>query len=231
MPETGGHNIEIAHRLHEGEEPAQSHAKGRAHRVVEMIEAGILALVAVSTAWSGYQAARWDANQSVLYGRSSRLRVEGQTLDLESNQAKLYDASTVVEWLKAESHGDTKLADFFERRMLPEFRPAFAAWKKTDPLHNPKAPVGPAMMPEYRDAKGEEAARRNKEATDLFDQGTRSREIGDAYVRVTVGLATVLFLVAMSQRFRTQRIRVMLVAIAFALLCFPLSHVLTLPRT
>jgi hypothetical protein len=225
MPEAGGHNIEIAHHLNEAEEPAHP------HHVVELIEAIILALVAVTTAWSGYQAARWDAKQSVLYGRSLRLRVEGQTQDVEANQAKQYNASTVVEWLRAESHGETKLADFFERRMLPEFRSAFEAWKKTDPLHNPNAPIGPAMMPEYRDARGEEAAKKNREATDLFEQGTRAREIGDAYVRMTVGLATVLFLTAMSQRFRSHRIRVMLVAIAFALLCFPLWHILTLPRS
>src|SRR5215469_3611519 len=195
MSEAGGQNIEIAHHLNEAEE--HSHAKSRAHHVLELIEAVILALVAVTTAWSGYQAARWAANQSVLYGHSSRLRTEGQALQIESNQAKQYDASTVVEWLKAESQGNTKLADFFERRMLPEFLPAFEAWKKTDPLHNPNAPVGPAMMPEYRDVRGEEAAEKNTEATNVFDQGTHAREIGDAYVRVTVGLATVLFLVAM----------------------------------
>lgn len=229
MPEAGGQNIEIAHHLNEGEEHLHSHAK--IHPVVEMIEALILALVAVTTAWSGYQGARWDANQFVLYGRSSSLRVEGQALDVESNQVKQYNASTVVEWLKAESHGETKLADFFERRLLPEFRPAFEAWKKTDPLHNPNAPAGPTMMPEYHDATGEKAAMKNKEANELFEQGTQAREIGDAYVRATVGLATVLFLVAVSQRFRSQRIRVMLVVIAFMLLCFPLWHVLTLPRT
>jgi hypothetical protein len=231
MPEAGGHNIEIARHLNEEEEPAQSHAKGHAHPVVEVIEAIILALVAVTTAWSGYQGARWDAHQSVLYGRSSRLRIEGETLAVESNQVKQYNGSTVAEWLTAESHGDTKLADFFERRLLPEFQPAFEAWKKTDPLHNPKAPAGPIMMPEYHDAKGDESARKNNEANELFEQGTRAREIGDAYVRVTVGLATVLFLVAMSQRFRSNRIRVMLVAIAFMLLCFPLWHVLTMPRS
>lgn len=230
MPEAGGHNIEIAHHLNEGEGHAHSGSKSRTHRLLEFVEAIILALVAVTTAWSGYQAARWSANQSVLYGQSSRLRVEGETLEIESNQAKQYDAATVVEWIKAEAHGETKLADFFERRLLPEFRPAFDAWKKTDPLHNPSAPAGPTMMSEYRDAKGDESARKNKQATELFEQGTRARELGDSYVRATVGLATVLFLVAMSQRFTSQRIRVMLVALAFALLTFPLWRVLTLPR-
>src|SRR3974390_113234 len=113
MPETGGHNIEIAHHLNEAEKSAHP------HHIVELIEAIILALVAVTTAWSGYQAARWDASQSVLYGRSLRLRIEGQALDVESNQIKQYNSSTVVEWLKAEAHGESKLSEFFERRMLP----------------------------------------------------------------------------------------------------------------
>jgi hypothetical protein len=229
MPEAGGHNIEIAHHLNEAE-PGHPHAGSHAHRIVEVIEAVILALVAITTAWSGYQAARWDAEQSVLYGRSSRLRIEGQTLEVESNQAKAFNASMIVEWLKSETHGETKLAEFFERHILPDFRPAFEAWKKTDPLNNPNAPVSPVAMPEYRDPKAEEAARKNKEATELFEQGTRVREIGDAYVRATVGLATVLFLTAMSQRFRSQRIRMILVAIAFVLLCIPMWHILTLPH-
>jgi heme/copper-type cytochrome/quinol oxidase subunit 4 len=229
MPETGGQNIEIAHHLHE-KEHGKAHASSPFHQSLELIEAIILALVAVTTAWSGYQAARWDAEQALLYGRSLRLRVEGQSLDVQSNQVKQYDAATVVDWLQAEARGDSRLADFFERRLMPEFQPAFQAWKKTDPLHNLNAPSGPMLMPEYRDPRGEEAARKNKEANELFDEGTQARETADQYVRVTVGLATVLFLTAMSQRFKSQRIRVMVVAIAFALLCFPLWRVLTLPR-
>ena len=227
MPEAGGHNIEIAHHL---TEPEKAQVSGHTHRAVEWIEAVILALVAITTAWSGYEAARWSAIQSVLYGRSTRLRVEGQTLEVESNQAKQYGASTVVEWITAEFHGDTKLADFLERRMLPEFVPAFEAWKKTDPVHNPNAPAGPMLMPEYRDVRGEQAAQKAKEASEIFEQGTRAREIADDYVRATVGLATVLFLTSMSQRFKAQRIRTTLVVIAFVLLCFPLWHVITLPR-
>ena len=96
--------------------------------------------------------------------------------------------------------------------------------------HNPNAPAGPILMPEYRDALGEQAAAKNKEATELFDEGTHARETADNYVRVTVGLATILFLVAMSQRFHSQRIRVMLVVMAFALLTLPLWRILTLPR-
>lgn len=231
MPESGGANIEIANHLSETEKHDANRKRSHVHSIVEIIEAILLAAVAITTAWSGYQAARWDSVQSELYGRSSRLRVEGQALEIESNQEKQYDAATVVQWITAESEGKTKLADFFERRFLPDFQPAFQAWKKTDPVHNPQAPIGPVAMPEYRDVKGEEAAKKNQEATDLFEKGTAARERGDDYVRVTVLLATVLLLIAISQRFHSHRIRVVLATIALLMLCIPIWRVITLPRS
>ena len=228
MPETGGANIEVAHHLHEGK--AHERPQAGVHEVLEAVEVTILALVAIATAWSGYQAARWDSVQAMLYGRSYRLRVEGQALDLEANQERIYDSATLVEWLKSEARGETKLAELFERRLLPEFRPAFEAWKKTDPLHNPNAPAGPMLMPGYHSARADEGAQKNQEATELFDQGTRARDNGDDYVRLTVVLASVLFLAAMSQKFHSHWVRVALVVIAFLMLCVPLWRLLTLPR-
>ena len=229
MPEGGGVNIEVARHLSKahGDESAEpSHL----HRTVEIIEALVLALVACATAWSGYQAARWNSEQSVLYGRSGKLRVQSSGLSLRSNQQAQYNAANVNEWLKAEAHGDTNLANLFERRFLSEYRPAFEAWKKTDPLHNPNAPPGPALMAEYHDSGAAESVRLDREATELFEEGTKAREQGDEYVRATVMLATVLLLTAIGQRFRAHKIRVALVALAALLLCFPLWHILTLPR-
>ena len=42
-------------------------------------------------------------------------------------------------------------------------------------------------------------------------------------------LATVLLLIAISQRFKTRGVRVALLVIALLLLCFPVYHILTLP--
>ncbi len=229
MPESGGMNIELAQQLserrgHPGPEPS------RLHEILEIVEAIVLALVACATAWSGYQAARWDSQQSQLYGRSSRLRVEAAEFSVRSNQERQYNAANVNEWLKAEAHGEKNLADLFERRFLPEYRPAFEAWKKTDPLHNPNAPAGPLLMPEYRDSNAAEFTRLDHEATELFEQGTSARETGDHYVRVTVTLATVLLLTAIGQRFRAHKIRLALIVLAALLLCLPLLRILTLPR-
>jgi hypothetical protein len=227
MPE--GANIEIAKRLNEG--AAHRHAElARISQLLETLEAIVLALVAVTTAWSGYQAARWDGQQSQLYGKASKLRIEAQGRAARGDQERMYDASTVAEWLKAEAHGDTKLGELFERRLLPELRPAFEEWKKTDPLHNPNAPAGPMLMPQYHNASGGESIKLNQEASEVFERGTQAREQADQYVRVTVTLATVLLLSAISQRFRNGRIRAGLLALAFLLLLAPLWRVLTLPR-
>jgi len=227
MPESvGGSSIEVAHHLTEH----KGHAESRAHEILEIVEAIVLAIVAVSTAWSGYQAALWTGHQAELYGLASRYRVEAEGAATTANQERLYDASTVVEWLKAEANGQKKLSDLFERRFLPEFRPAFEAWKKTDPLNNPDAPAGPFFMAEYRSAKTEEAAKLNDQAAETFEQGNRARDRSDQYVRVTVMLATVLLLMAISQRFKTHAVRVGLAVLAALLLCLPLYNLLRLPR-
>jgi len=229
MGERGGANIEIAHKLNEAEEHG-SDPKSKWVEVLEIAEAVILAMVAIATAWSGYQAAKWDGRQDELYEQSTKLRVQAQGLATRGGQEQIYDASTIVEWVKAESAGNKKLADLFERRMRPEVRPVFAEWKKLDPINNPDAPPGVLMMKEYRNAHLEESAKLSQEASELFEQGAKSRSTSDDYVRVTVFLATVLLLTAISQRFKTQHVRVGLAALAFLLICIPLYHIVTLPR-
>jgi len=136
----------------------------------------------------------------------------------------------VAEWLNAETRGDKTLAAVLERRFLPEYRPAFEAWKQTDPLHNLLAPAGPQSMPEYRDANADNAARQNKEASAVFDSGTGARHYADDYVRISVLLATVLLLTAISQRFKIHRVRVGLVITSAILVALNLYRIVALPR-
>src|SRR5262245_40802923 len=131
MPESAGYNVELAHHLSE-----HSHPTARRFDILEVAEALVLAAVAIATAWTGYQAALWTGKQSELYGVSSKLRFQSEGAKTAADQERLYNASTAVEWLKAEARGEEKLAQLFEQRFLPEFLPTFQAWKQTDPLHN-----------------------------------------------------------------------------------------------
>lgn len=229
MPETGGVNIEIAHRLNEGSEHSAPH-HSRWLEALEIVEAVILAMVAVTTAWSGYQAALWDGQQDERYEESTKFRVQSQGLLTTGGQERIYDALTFAEWLKENATGNQKVAEIFERRFRPEYHVAFEAWMKTDPMNNPNAPPGPMLMAEYHNASLEESAKLEAEASQLFKQGTKARKTSDMYVRATVLLATVLLLTAISQRFKTHEVRVGLAVVAMLLLCLPLWRIMHLPR-
>ena len=198
--------------------------------VIEIIEALILALVAVATAWSGYQAAQWAGKRAELYANANRLRVTAEGLATLAGQERIYDSDTFGSWLAARLDGKAEAAEFFERRFRDEYRPAFAAWIKTDPFSNAQAPPGPIFMPEYHNAKHEQFLGLTKQAGDVTDEGTKAGETGDQYVRITVLLATVLLITAIGQRFRFKSVRVVFMILAWLLLCLPFWQLLTLPR-
>jgi hypothetical protein len=85
-------------------------------------------------------------------------------------------------------------------------------------------------MPEYRSSRAEAAAKLSGQAAEKFDEGTEAIRRSDQYVRATVTLATVLLLIAISQRFKTRAVRVGLLGLALLVLCAPLYHILVLPR-
>jgi hypothetical protein len=225
MPE--GFNIEIAHKLAEYEAGATTSVR---FDLLEIAEAVVLALIAVATAWSGYHAAKWDGHQALLYGHASRLRVEAGVAAAEGGHQRLLDVIQSNEWIRARDAKNQPLADAYRDRLSAEYRVAFDAWLKTEPLTNPDAPSGPTAMPEYRNALLERAAELNSEASAAFTEGTKARAIAENYVRSTVLLATVLFLVAVAQRFKIRNVRRGLLLVASTLMIYALVDVAMYPR-
>jgi hypothetical protein len=229
MPEAGEATIEIAHKLCETNEKKKPQSS-QTEFVVEILEAFILALVAVSTAYSGYQAAQWDGHQAELYAEVNTLNIKANTLITTDSQEAIYNINTLNAWLNAKMQGREDVAEFYERRFLPEFKPAFDAWIKLDPINNASAPPGPRYMPQYHSSKMEEANELTAEAAAKFEEGTEARATADDYIRNTVFLATVLVLMAISQRFEIKSIRTGLIILSFGLLSFGLLSLIMLPR-
>jgi hypothetical protein len=223
-------NVEFAHRINEIHEHGRDHGRSGWARWVSITEAVVLSIVAVATAWSGYQAARWDAASTIQYSKATDATVRSQVNATLAGQDRLYDIVTFNGWVAAKTAGDNKLAKVYERRLRPEYAKAFVAWQKLDPFNNPSAPAGPIFMPEYTNVHAEESARLAKAARSYFDEGVRQREIGNNYVKVTVFLATVLLLTALSQRFEMLGARVAVLAVAFLLLVISGYWLLKLPR-
>lgn len=87
-------NVEVAHKLSEHEA-----AKDKRHweEVLEVVE--VLLLAAIATAWSGYQAAKGDGHQSVLYGEASTHRFEADAAATLGEQRLAADAAIFNTWL------------------------------------------------------------------------------------------------------------------------------------
>jgi len=220
-------NIEVAHKLSEQEQAARN--KRRWEEVIEILEVLLLAAAAIATAWSGYQAAKGDGQQSVLYSDASVDRVRANTAATLGQQRLAADGAMFSAWLEARAANDAELQAMLVRRFSPEYRTAFAAWLDTKPFTNPDAPPGPGYMPAYHNPQMEQAEQLNEQAATLEEAGTEARHTAEEYVRATVLFALVLFLVAVGQRFRLRGVRIATIAMALGLLGYGLYNLATLP--
>jgi hypothetical protein len=84
-------------------------------------------------------------------------------------------------------------------------------------------------MPEYERPGQEEAQRLDAEADEHFAEGAETGEVADRYVRITVFLATVLFLVGISGHFRVPAARYGLVGLSVGILVFALVLLVASP--
>jgi hypothetical protein len=104
------------------------------------------------------------------HAEPSRRRIESNETKLTANETLLYDTSTFTAWLQAHTAGEAQLAGILSARFTPEYKVAFDAWLKLDPLNTPGAPPGPRYMPEYKDPLAEKAKGLGNEATAAFEE-------------------------------------------------------------
>ena len=78
--------------------------------------------------------------------------------------------------------GQEDIVEFYERRFLPEFKIAFDAWIKLDPINNSSAPPGPRYMPQYHSSKMEEANSLIEEAAVKVEEGTKAIATAHDYI-------------------------------------------------
>lgn len=240
MPE-GLDPVEAGRKLHEhthgeGQEDNQRTADGevdkrreRHSRVLQSGEALLLALVTITAAWAGYAAAKWGTTSRVEIARSSTLRNLATRADLEAQATRNFDSSTFNSWFTAYILNKPKMEELAQRRMRPGYEVAFEAWLATDPLNNPHAPLGPSYMPEYKIPQQAQATALDRAATAKFDEGNHAGEISDNYIRITVFLAAVLFLVGIGSTFKLHQIRYALITFGTALLILAVVLILQQP--
>jgi hypothetical protein len=206
-----------------------SHDLRHRHELISIAEAVLLSVVTITAAWSGYAAAKWATESSLDLAHAAAARSEANRAFQQSLILRAQDASSFNAWFVAYLAGRKNEERVAERRFRTQYQIAFRAWLATKPFVNPDAPKGPQYMPQYQPTGYAESYALDAQADALTAGGEKAASSSDDYVRVTVILASVLFLVGLSGHFSLHVVRMILVGVAAALLLGAAASILQLP--
>jgi hypothetical protein len=221
---------EIAeHRARAAERGPTAERKGH-DRLITIVEATLLAVVAVLAAWSGFAAAKWGTESSLELAQASAARTQANRAAYQAADLRNFDSLTFNAWFTAYVAGNKNAMRVAEYRFRPEFMVAFQAWLRTHPFTNPNAPKGPTYMPQYRQPELALSRRLDASADRHYALGEEAGSNSDGYVRTTVYLATVLFLVGISGHFRFRVARLGLIGVGGVILVFASVLLIIAPK-
>ncbi len=203
---------------------------GKREWLLPVFEAVLLAIVAVLAAWSGFASAKWGTESSLNLAKASAARTEANRVSLNGLETLNFDSTTFNAWFTAYLVGNQAGMTVAERRFRAPFDVAFKAWLATEPFTNPNAPKGPTYMPQYVTPGKAQSAALDAKADHLYLLGAQAGSNSDNYVRTTVYLATVLFLVGISGHFRVRGARVGLVVVGGCILAFAVVLLVIAPK-
>jgi hypothetical protein len=228
--EISRHKTHSAEQSTEGGSSSDVEEGKRDHdRTVSVIEAVMLAIVALLAAYTGFASAKWNTESSVRLAQASADRAQANRAALNAQNLKNFDSTTFNTWFTAYIAGDTNSEAVAVRRFRPAFKVAFDAWLADDPFTNAKAPPGPTYMPEYKQPELVASAVLDKTATRDYALGVQAGSNADNYIRDTIYLATILFLIGISGHFRFIRIRVALVVLSGIMLIVAIFEIAVSP--
>jgi hypothetical protein len=196
---------------------------------IEIISAVLISLATVVSAWCAYQSTRWAGEMLTSFNLADAARADSVRMTNRALQLTTIDVKLFTEYVDAYSNGNQVLADFLFTRFRPEMKLATEAWIETQPLINPEAPDTPFVMVEYQLAAQAESDLLQIEAEDYFEDALKANERSDEYILLTVISTSVLFFGGVSTKFKTNNIKVALVAFASLIFVIMLIFVATFP--
>lgn len=229
MPE-GLSPVEAGRGLAEHAEHVEAEREERRNKSISVFEAALLALVAVLAAYSGWAAAKWSTESSLLLATASADRAQANAANLDALNSLNFDVTAFDTWFTAYVGKDPTAMAIAVKRFTPNFHRAFDAWLATNPETNPKAPPGPTYMPQYRQPAQAQAAALNAQATAEYTKGEKAGSTSDDYIRTTVYLATVLLLAGLGGHFGYRMIRYGLATVGIVILGVAIGVLANSPR-
>lgn len=196
---------------------------------LELAATVLLAVAAVATAWSSYQATRWNGEQAKAASQTNAIRIDAARAQGEGQAETQVDIALFIQWVDANATEEEDLADFYASRFRDEFQPAFDAWLATDPLEDPDAPASPFAMSEYQVEAQQQAAEYDRQAEVSAAIVRRNIVRASNYVLGVVLFAVALFFAGISTKLVSERLRTVLLVVGWVVLLGTLAWIATFP--
>jgi hypothetical protein len=203
--------------------------RSTADKWIDTMAAVLLALAAVATAWSSYQASRWTGEQAKAFATATASRVESTRSSNLANAQTQIDVAVFIQWVDARLQGEDHVAAFYEQRFRAEFQPAFRAWLRTDPFADPSAPPSPFAMDEYQLAATQEANELSASAEASAELARTYIQRATKYVLGVVLFATSLFFAGISTKLSSTRLRGVILGVGSGVFVLAASWIATFP--
>lgn len=200
---------------------------------IEIAQTFLISAIVLITAWSGYQSSVWGGVQSFKIAESYAAGRMGSQKALIADNKMLLDGILVVNFAHAVIENKKDVVEFYLAHVRPQLRDVLNAWLAAKPLENTDAPADPLSMAEYREKVVPdyyaEVARLGEEAERKFNEAQEAKQTSSEYVFTTVLLSSVLFLGGIVSKLEKRRVRIALLAVAYAIALATLCLLLTLP--
>lgn len=197
-------------------------------RIVDITSLAVISAAAVLTAVCSYQSGRWSGAQARHYDLANANRAAAAMSTNHTIADTAIDVNMFLQWSIAEEQGDKARESFLFQRFRPEMQRAVAAWLKTDPMHNARAPKSPFGMPQYSSKESNAAGQDERSAHENFDEAQLANRHADDFLLLTVIFASASFLAGMSTKMVFPR-HLVVVAVSLVALVYGLARLVGLP--
>jgi hypothetical protein len=205
-----------------------SQRSARTSRIVEVMAVLVLGAATVGSAWCGYQATRWNGDETALGRDASDRRVEAAREFGLATQRVAYDSATAAQYAAALASDNERLQTFVRDSLVrPDFRPLLDDWEQiaaaggTPPNLLEDADYLQDQLVSYDQLSAQ------AEALDL--EATDAGAIADDYVLTTLLFAAALFFAGLTTSFRFRLARLLLLSGSIVLVAAAGARLADLP--
>jgi hypothetical protein len=188
----------------------------------------LLGVATIGSAWCGYQATRWNDEETDLARQAADLQVESARQFGLATQIVSYDSTIVAQYAEAVAADDDDLVRFIRETLIrPDFLPILDQW--TEQVAAGETPTNLLEDEEYLDAQLGEYRTATAGARSLVAEAEEASEHAGDYILTTLVLASALFFAGLTTSFRVRFARLLLVTGSSLLIAYAAASLADLP--